>query len=284
MILRVGERHRAGRAVTCRADVSPTRLAAAVRRDSALDGEPPLQVLGRTPGPVHDHVGCVHPGMGLKVRTALAKAGRARGLRTPLDPEIADLRRRIDAIDAPEADDARAERRAVARAGAETDRLAEQVAEERGRLAARREAGADGTASEDGESALERAVGDLAAVETEAVAARQDHDRKRAALRSTRDRLADRMSLEDDLANARREARAWLVGQLQDAFEAALRGLPGPETSPGADPFDVPPVPAALAIARVARPAAPVVVATERFADAEAAAAWLAAPVLRLGV
>ena len=43
-----------------------------------------------------------------------------------------------------------------------------------------------------------------------------------------------------------------------------------------------PPDAMALAIARLARPAAPLVLACDRFADATAAARWLDAPVCRL--
>ncbi|MEF8838622.1 MAG: hypothetical protein V5A18_03850 [Haloarculaceae archaeon] len=264
--------------MTCHADVSPARLARAVRSGVAVDGDPALVVQSRSPGPVHQHVGSIHPDMGLKVRTALARAGRTRDMRTPFDNRIAELRRRLEAIEVPERD-ARAERRTVARTGSEADRLAERVAEHRGRLEAHREAGED---VESVAGDLEAAVAGLADVETAAVAARQEHDRKRAAVRSARNRLDDRLALEDDLANARRAARACLVERLTDAYEAALRALPGQNCAP--EPFDVAPVPASLAVARVARPDAPVVVAADRFEDAGAAAAWLDAPVIRLGV
>ena len=278
MICHVGERTLVGRAVDCPLDIAPARVAAAVRVTGPVDGDPPLRVTCRRPGRVHDHVGCIHPEMGLRVRTALARAGRDRGLSTPVDDRIEALADRLAAFSSPEAGP-RAEREAVAAAGAETDHLAERVAERRGRLHARREAGADA----DGAAAtLEAAVADLAEVETAAVAARQAHDRAYEATRDSRARLAERFALEDDLANARREARAWLVDRLRDAYVAALAAVPGIDGVP-TDPFAAPAPAAALAVARVARPEAPLVVAGDSFADADAAAAWLGAPVIRLG-
>lgn len=278
MILRVGDHTRTGRAVACPLAVEPVALARAVRRDDLAEGEPPCEVRCRTPGPAHRYVGCVHPAMGLKVRTALASAGRARGMSTPYDDRIAALEARLAEFEDPPAD-ARGEREAVARQSESTAALSERVAAQRGRLDARRAVDAD---VDEAAAGLEEAVAELADVETTAVAARQAHGRERRSRRRARDRLTRRLSVEDDLANARREARAWLVERLRPAYRTALAQIPG--HSAPEDPFAAPPVPAALAVARVARPAAPIVVACDRFANADAAAAWLGGPVIRLRV
>jgi hypothetical protein len=291
VICRVGERVRVGRAIDCPAAVDPGRLAEAVRADAAVDGEPTLSVTCRPPSPVHDHVGCLRPGMGLRTRTALARAGRARGWTTALDDRIAALREELDAIEVASVE-TRTDRRRVAEAGADTAALRERVAEARGRLQARRDENGNGAADTAGD-ALADAVAELADAETGAVAARQTLARERANARAVRERLGERRRLADELASLRRRARARLVDRLAAEYRSALRAVPGEVgsdrgedvTDPvDADPFDADPVPAALAVARVARLDAPVVLACDRFPDADAAAEWLAAPVLRLRV
>lgn len=276
MILEVGDVERSGRAIECPVDVTPRTLARAIRRRGPVGGAPACRIRCRTPGPVHRHAGCIHPEMGLKVRTALARAGRARGCSTPFDDRIATLQQRLAEFDEPGADPA-GERRAVADRSDSTAERSETVAARRGRLAARRAVGAE---VEEARAALEDAVAELAAVETAAVAARQAHERERRATRRARDRLSDRLAVEDALANARRDARAWLVDRLSPAYRAALRQVPG--SGPVDAPLEAPPVPAGLAVARVARPTAPIVLAADRFPNAAAAAAWLAGPVVRV--
>jgi hypothetical protein len=276
MILEVGDVVRSGRAIDCPVAVSPTNLARAVRHSDSIGATPECRIRCRSPGPVHRHVGCIHPDMGLKVRTALARAGRARGCSTPFDDRIAALQQRLVDFDDPGGDPA-AERRAVAARTESTAERSEAVAARRGRVAARRAVGAE---VDEAQTALEDAVADLAEVETAAVAARQAHERKLRATRRARDRLSDRLAVEDALANARRDARSWLVDRLSPAYRAALQQVPG--RAPVDAPFEAPPELAALAVARVARPAAPIVLEVDRFPDAAAAAAWLAGPVVRV--
>jgi hypothetical protein len=275
VILRVGDRTVVGHALDPDLDLSPTRVATAVR-SGAVEGSPPIRVLARRPPPVHERVGCVHPDMGLRVRTALAAAGRALGLRVPADAEVERLDARIEEREREvgNLDDRRA---AVAEASTSTDRLRETVAETRGRLQARRE---NDLAREQTATELETAVSELAAVETEAIAARQALTQARLTARERRTELERRLELEDALANARRRARRQLVDRLRDRYAAAVRAAPG--CAEPADPFDVDAVTAALAVARIARFEAPVVCAAGRFPDAAAAAAWLDAPVVRL--
>lgn len=273
MILQVGERAWRGRAIDCPVAVDPRRLAAAVRDAGSHPGPPSVEIDAPSPTPVHSHVGCITPTMGLRVKTALAKAGRTRGLTTPVDDRIAALEREVADADVP-ADDRRSARRRVATAGTDIDRLRERVAEERGRRAV-------GVADDaDAPAAMESTAAALAEAETSAIAARQALDRERSVARETRDRLDERRRRAEALANARRAARAWLVEASTPTYRRALAAVPG--TVPADAPFDASPVTAALAIVRLARTAAPVVLACDRFADASAAAACLRSPVIRV--
>lgn len=68
------------------------------------------------------------------------------------------------------------------------------------------------------------------------------------------------------------------MDRLRDQYAAALDAVPGPESS---GPFEAPPVTAALAVLRVARTEAPVVLETDRFPDPATAADTLEAPIIR---
>ena len=276
MILRLADTVYRGRTVTVDGNVEPVAVARAVR-EVPVD-ESRVTVRAQTPAPVHERVGCLHPQMGLQTRTALAEAGRARGLSTRFDAAIRELRQALRELSAPtvEADD---QRRAVAEASAETARLRERVATTRGRLAAHRELDGD---TDELEARLESAASDLSEAETSAVAAEQTLARTREKARAARAVLDRRMRLEDDLANRQRQARARLVDRLTDAFASAVAAAPGGPDSRPADPFAVDAVTAGLAVARIADFDAPVVLACDRFPDADAASAWLGAPVVRL--
>jgi hypothetical protein len=89
------------------------------------------------------------------------------------------------------------------------------------------------------------------------------------------------MHLEDEVANLERRVRSALVDRFRDAYAAAVADVPGGSGDPG-DPFDVDPLTAGLAVARVADFDAPVVVVCDRFGSAQAASRWLAAPVVRI--
>lgn len=275
MICRVDGAVYRGRAVDLVGVVPPATLATAIRQGEATEGDRTVAVVCRRPHQIHERVGRIRSGMGLRPRTALADAGRARGLGTPVDDALAERQAALAAlaVEAPTTADAR---RDVAETAAETDRLRERVAAARGRLQARRETGADpGDAADD----LAAAVGVLSDVETEAAAARERQERIRSTARESRDRLEDRLRLEDEVGNLEREARATLVERLRPAYEAALAAVPGVEAID--DAFAAPPDAMALAIARVANLDAPVVLASERFETANAAARWLGSPVLR---
>jgi len=280
--VRVGEVVRCGRAVTIAETVDPSRVAEAVR---SPDAGGRIAVDAPPPGPVHDHVGYVHPGMGLRTRTALARAARSRGQTTPHDDDLAAARERLAALGTEEGDVA-AHRRAVAEAAAETGRLRERVAAVRGKLQAAREHGLE---APDAAADLEAAVRELSEVETGSAAARQRLSRAREDARERRDRRERARRLEDRIANLERDARSYLVEGMADRYAAAVADAPGGEDfgdAPGGenavDPFDADPVTAALAIARLAALSAPAVLACDRFGSAAAARRWLDAPVVRV--
>ncbi|MHB9287329.1 hypothetical protein ACKVMT_09865 [Halobacteriales archaeon Cl-PHB] len=279
MICRVDDRVVRGRTGTVSPPVAPETVATAIRQGVARRGETTVRVTCKRPHAVHQRVGCVTPEMSLRPRTALAEAGRARGLATPVDDRLAECRATLAAVtaDRPETDGTgTVVRRDVAEAETATARLRERVAAARGRLQARREAGLD---EDPAATDLAAAVGELSEVETAAAAATERHETVRRSTRETRTHLEERFRLEDEVGNLEREARRHLVARLEPAYEAALAAVPGLEGWDG--PFDAPTDAMALAVARVAGFDAPVVVAGDRFDDADAAARWLGAPVLR---
>jgi chromosome segregation ATPase len=267
---------RRGRTVTLSTTVDPTAVARAVREGEASVGDTTISVSSRQAHAVHERVGCVRPEMGVRARAALAEAARVRGCRTHLDSEIRACRNRLadmEQTDVPTTE----QRERLANARGKTDRLREEVAEMRGRLTARREAKGAGEAAAE---QFRDAARDLSEAETTAAATRQRLARQRREARTARDHLEQRFALEDDLANLRRDARRRLVAQVRPAYESAVAAVPGSPAD--SDPFDVDPVTAALAVARVADFDAPVVLACDRFEDERAASAWLGAPVIRV--
>jgi hypothetical protein len=280
--VRVGDVVRCGRAITVETAVESSRVAAAVRSPDAGsekrsgEGENDVAVDAPEPGPVHEHVGHVHPGMGLRTRTALARAARSQGLETPYDEDIRTARERLAAITAEEGDVA-PRRRALAEARAETDRLRERVATARGRLQAARAHDVEATSVA---AELEAAVRELSEVETDGEAARQRLQRARERARDRRDRRERARKLEDRVANLERAARAYLVDRWEDRYARILGRTPG--AGDRTDPFAAEPVIAALAVARLAALSAPVVLSCDRFASARAASRWLDATVVIL--
>lgn len=275
MILRVGGRTVCGGVVDVRdADVEASAVAAAVRGRDA-----PCGVHCPVPGAVHERAGFVRPGMGLATRTALAAAGRSRGIATPHDDDLAATRADIDEVVAEIASfDAAAVRPATTPTApdAERDRLRERVAELRGRVQALEGADRD---ADDARSRLRDAARRLSELETERVAAVETRERARD-LRDLRER---QLRLEDREANLERRARVHLVDELRPEFATAVDASGSPTADPpDGDPFSADPVTASLAVLRIARVAAPVVLAVDRFDSPAAAAEWLDAPVVRL--
>ncbi|MBX0322446.1 hypothetical protein EGH21_05315 [Halomicroarcula sp. F13] len=257
-----------GRAVDLRGlGVDGATLAAAVRGDCCLPAVAPT-----APSSVYDYCGHVHPEMGLRTRTALAAAGRSHGYETPHDDAIADRRERLASLDPDEPSLPPARDRVPQSTLAD---LRETAATERGRLTAREALDGDTDAAE---QAVREATRTLSERETERAAAEESRRRRRELARAYRDRMAERRRLADALANRRRDARECLVDRLRDRYAAALDAVPGPAPT---DPFEAPPVTAALAVLRVARTEAPVVLETARFPDPATAADTLDAPIIR---
>lgn len=293
MKVTLGDRARTGRAIDL-SDVTGTSVGETVRgvdatwvgADATGSGVDPVAVVAAvradtgavecpSPGPVHDHVGLVVPGMTLKRRAALAAAARSRGRIPPQRTELDRVREELDRLDSPSVDlDGRRERAAAA--GGEAERLRERVAAVRGRVRALRDAGLD---AGEAEAELADAAAALAETETERAAAEQALERARERARAARDARERRLRLEDRAANLERAARAWLAEDVRPAVERGVREAPG---SSAESLDDARPVTAALAVARIADIAAPLVLACGRFETAPAAADWLDAPVIRV--
>lgn len=231
------------------------------------------------PGPLGERVNPLVPGRSVPVRAALSAAARTLGASAPQDRAIRETREALEAID-PEPVDARSARRRVAEAGDRETELAERVAELRGRVQAREDAGLD---AEEARAELDAATTDLAEARTERIAAEQALERARERAREQRDRRERRLELADRLGNLRRAARAHLAGEVWDEFRAALAAVPG-EGSAGGEPgsYRGDPLTAALAAVRVGDPDAPVVIGCGRFPDAASAAEVLGTPVIRV--
>lgn len=268
MKLRVAGTTYTGAVVDLRArPVDGTALAASVRGQRCLPA-----VSCPEPPSVYEYAGHVRPSMGLRTRTALAAAARSRGHETPQDEAIAECRAQLADLECtpPDLPDP------VAPVPAATvDDLQETVAAHRGRLAACRELGADEEAAR---AALRDAATELSERETRRAAARETRELRRERARAYRDALEEQRRLSDELANLRRSARATLVDRCADTFARAVETVPGPVPD---DPFEADPVTAALAVLRVARTPAPVVLETDRFETPTAASDCLGAPVVR---
>jgi hypothetical protein len=267
-------------AIDLPATVNPETVLAAIRdrpNGVAADGDADEVIVDcPPPGPLFEHVGHVHLEMGLRTKTALARAGRSRGMATPYDDDIADAQERLAGVSVPNGNDD-AKREAVAAHEHAADELRERVAAARGRLQARRSLDGDtGEAAAD----LREAIRDLTDHETEAIAARQELAAAEQDARERRNLRERRFELEEEIANLEREARTWLVEQLRAEYADALAAL---QEATADDPFAAEPVTAALAVARVGEPSAPLVLDCGRFDSAVAAREWLGCPVIRLG-
>lgn len=255
--------------------VSPPAVVDAVRGD----GPPHVDVSGASPGPVHSHVGFIHDGMGLRHRTALARAGRTRGMETPYDGELATLREkreRLDeAIDGEQSSTAATHREQIAATDAEVSTLREAVASARGKLEVCR---ANDLETASAAEELRNTISELSERETEHHAARELLDRSQSNRRAKRDRLEERFRLTDRIANLERQARAFIVDDLHETYCEAFRRIA--VLSPPKEPFESSPVDAAIAIASIADLSAPIVLVADRFEDPANARAVLEVPII----
>ncbi|ELZ70111.1 hypothetical protein [Haloferax volcanii] len=295
-----------GRAIDLASDsvaVDADEVVAAVRADGGADAPGAVRIDCSSPGPGHDRLGRVPVSDPAPSRGwLLAAVGRSRGRRAPvaddldrLEAKLAEHRDRAAGesnADDPERVDTsaaalRQARHRVAAAGEDESRLRERVATLRGRVNAHRDAG-DDEATAAARQELVEAATELSEVETERVAAEQRLSALEQASRAERDRRDARLKLEDAVENRRRDARAYFAGELGAEFEAALRdlaSLPAASAAVGSPPaptdLESNPVARSLAAVRLADLSAPVVLSCGRFSDAEAAADWLGAPVVR---
>lgn len=253
--------------------VSPEAIAEAIRRGP----ESPV-VDCPEPGPAHEYVGVIEPGMSLRTRPASAAVARSLGTSAPQDDEIAALATELDSIDVTDVS-LRAERRRAADVGGSETELRERVAALRGRVRTLREAGDDST---DAESKLRETTRRLSEAETDRIAAEQALERARANRRSTRDRRERRLRLRDRKENLERDARRYLSREVHESFVAAVDAVPGRGRVPEPGAFEGDAVTAALALARIAALDAPVVLACDRFETPESAAECLDAAVLQV--
>lgn len=247
-----------------RVEGSPREVAAAVR-----DPTDP-RVPSPAPGPAHEHVGCVVADLSLDRRGALAAAARSLGYGAPQDDDIRAVREELAGVEVPGVD-LPAARERVAAAAEERDELRERVARLQGKVRGLREAG-DPT---DAEAALEEATRELSAVETEHAAAEQAlaHVRERA--REARDVRERRLRLRDRVGNLERDAREHLAGEVRPRADEAVAVADWTDARRLAEATDPT---AALAVARVADLAAPVVLGDVP----DPGEVWLDAPVLRV--
>jgi len=275
---RVGDVVRRNRAIRLCESVEPDELARAVRAEP--DGRARLSVVSDEPGPAHEHVGCLRPGMSLRRRTALAAAARSCGLESPYDEALEVARDRVESLETPSETTNRCRlRRELAEATRETERLREQAATRRGRVVARRENGLDPAAAE---AKLRATVARLSEVRTEMAAAKQRLKEARKRAQEHRDSYEQRFRQAERVGNLERRARAHLADRLEPAYDRTLASLEAgtPEFVEELDTDRM--ATRALAVARVARLSAPVVVGGGWFESPAAAADWLGCPVLRV--
>jgi hypothetical protein len=271
-----------GPAVDLRAvDVSAAAVATAVRAPGAVVGDDgrELRVHCEPPGRVFEAVGVVSPDVAVDVRAAVAAAARSREGSVDGVEALAAAREELAGVEVPEVDVSAARER-VAEARAAADAVTADVAAARGAVQAREDLDADVDA---GRERLRAAVADASERETELVAAEQALARERERAREARDARDRRLSLADRVGRLEREVRANRVAATWPAFRDAVAAVPGGDVDDvGVEPgsFAGDDVTAALAVARVADVAAPVVVGVERFDDAETAHRVLDAPVV----
>lgn len=276
--------------------VAATDVVDAVRDpdDDRVAAATPRKCGGRlqdaAPG-VHERVGFLHPGLSVAPVAAVAAAARSRGARTEHDEALRRVDAELASMDVPDVDLAAA-RECVADTAADVDRLRERVARAGGRVEARRDDAGD-AAEADAEAALASATRELAERETDYHAAREALAAARRRAREARDARERRLELEDRRGNLRRAARRELADAHAGSFRRAVAALPVPGEPAHPADFAGPDWTTGCAVARLARPGPPLVVADalgdetpagDGFDTASRARAALDAPVLLVEV
>lgn len=232
------------------------------------------------PAPVHERVGVLTRDCSVSRVAALAEAARTWGAETDHDGDLRAVERQLRDLDVPDVDLESARER-VAETALDVERLRERVARTSGAVAARRDLDADPA---DAEADMRAATSDLAEAETEHHAAREALAAERERAREARDARERRLELEDERDNRQRAARRALADEWADSFRRAVRALPVPGEPARPAEFAGPDWAAACAVARVAKPGAPLVVESRLFDRATRARAALRAPVLLVEV
>ena len=227
------------------------------------------------PQSVHERVGLLHRDVSVPVVAAIADAARTRGASTEYDEELQTVESELAEMELPDVDLGAARER-VAGAAADVDRLDERVARTSGHVEAKREADADPS---DAEASLQTATQELAEAETDYHAAREALAAAKERASEARDVRQRRLELQDRRENLRRAARRTLADEYADQFRRAIRALPVTAEPTHPREFSGSDWAAACAVARIARPGAPLVVA-DGFDCATRARAALDAPVL----
>ncbi len=212
----------------------------------------PRAVLGRVP-------------TGETLSRELAAAARSLGRRSSVAAELAAVHGTLETVEVG-AVDLSGPRERLAAATGEEERLKERVAAARGDVRARREIGADADATLE---TLEAAAAELAAVQTERLAAEQALSRARERATAARDSRERRLRLRDRLENRRRDARAELAEELYPRFRAALSAVPGGDPHDAGDApsaYSGPTLAASLAAVRVADLDGPVALSSSALA------------------
>ncbi|WP_188877552.1 DUF7856 family protein [Halarchaeum nitratireducens] len=238
------------------ADVSAADVVRAIRdADGWLDCP--------TPTAVHDTVGLLD-----RPRTVgpamLAAAARSRGHDAPVTARLRTLRGAL-ADPIAEVRGLRAARERLATLGADVVARRERVERLGGQVAALRNAG---MVDADVMDAHGTAIAALTDAETEVIAATETYERLRREARIVRDERERRLRLADEERRLKRERDAALVAEIRSSYERARRAVPGGSWRD------------ALALARVSRVRAPLVLAGGPFERATRAAACLDAPVV----
>lgn len=278
-----GDRY-TGRAIEIRQSIDPKRIVEAIRKTGvqSAEEESEIRIGAPQPPPVYEHVGYVHDEMGLRIRTALAKAARTVGGKTAYDDSLTTVNRKLTAFE-PEPPDQEYHRRRQEAKTTEAKRLKEQAAMLQGQLAARREHGLE---RESTKAELRDVLAKLSEAETTAQAARQRVDQTQQAMREYRDRQQQRFRLEDRRANLERKARASLVEQYTPEFYEhvqAVSALVEHEPATSKAPLKaIDPVVAALSLVRFASFETPVVLSCSQVESATIAAEKLDAAVIRI--
>ncbi|MFC7071868.1 hypothetical protein ACFQJ7_10510 [Halovenus rubra] len=285
MICRVGDVVRCGEVVSIEPEVTATTVADAVRTEST-DADDRIEVSCPTPSLLHEAVGCLYPGMGVQTKTALARAARTRGMTTPYDEDLEAARAKLTDV-CVESISLRQHREVMAGTEETVEQARVRAAEARGRV---RECEENGLATDEANSRLAAALQYLSEAETAAIAAEQAYTSAREQRRAQLDNREQRFRLQDRVANYEREAHAYLVDQLRDEFSETLTTLSemmadqlsDALSTPIRSPFDVEPVPAALAVGHLGNLSAPVVLAIDWFESPSKASEWLDTSVIHI--